>query len=165
MSKLEDQIEKYFTNNNIEFEKQKPMPVKNWPWKTERSKRSPKCDFYIPAANLYVEVKGYMTIEAMSKLAFFCNQTEFNYFILQGTEIDWDVEIGDYVQCYKDVPSSVAGRLRYNVDKQLREIHHLCDYGGSLVRSNLLSRLRLNNFIKKKIEVYKKWNGKWVDQT
>jgi hypothetical protein len=122
MSSTEDNVKAILTSMNIDFEQQKEMPLKEWPWKTSRSRHAPKCDFYVKTTNLYVEVKGFMTVEQILKIKWLAQQG-FNYYLLQMTE-------------GKDWPS--------DVDQQIREI---CDKN---LNHNKVTLDRLSKYIKRK---------------
>jgi hypothetical protein len=57
-SRLEERIENELRQRGIAFERQVPVPITDYLWKISRSKTSPKCDFYLPEIDLYIEVKG-----------------------------------------------------------------------------------------------------------
>lgn len=59
MSQLERTIEAQLEQHRVRFEPQKEMPLDSWPWKRPRS-HQPKCDFFLPEGDIYVEVKGFM---------------------------------------------------------------------------------------------------------
>lgn len=42
MSKIEEHITSELSNHNVDFEVQVPVPLENYPWKTERTKTPPK---------------------------------------------------------------------------------------------------------------------------
>ena len=65
MSILENDIEKVFIDHSVIYEKQKRIPIVSYPWKIKENALGPKSDFYLPKIDLYIEVKGFMTIEAM----------------------------------------------------------------------------------------------------
>jgi len=92
MSKLEQKIQDELRRNGINFQVQIPVPIDKYPWQTSRSKTSPKCDIYINEFDLYIEVKGFMTYNAVSKLSYLTRQN-FKYYIFQGTESQWNPTI------------------------------------------------------------------------
>jgi len=87
MSELERTVQTGLEQQNIAFVPQEKIPVETWPWKRPRSHK-PKCDFFLPVGDIYVEVKGFMTIHTMAKMFWFARQSNLNYYILQGTEKD-----------------------------------------------------------------------------
>ena len=110
MSKLEDKIIAALQEKDIKLELQKPVPINEYPWKTKRSKTSPKSDIYLVDFDLYIEVKGFMTIEAMSKLAYLSNQN-FKYYIFQGTEFEWNPVLETSLTAQKDDKES---KIKHN---------------------------------------------------
>lgn len=93
MSKLEEYIYKELREKNIEFEIQKIIPLDDCPWKKGKNIKSIS-DIYLPKSKTYIEIKGFMTIFAMSKMSRFCKQN-INYYIFQGTEYDWPISSND----------------------------------------------------------------------
>ena len=158
MSKLEDTLEQYLKENNIEFKKQVPIPIETWPWKTEKSKSSPKCDFFLPSIDLYIEVKGYMTIEAMSKMQFLCDQKNLNYYIFQGTEHEWSLSCSIFCPERGEEPVSKSGMLKRVIQHQLKEILYMVRVQKHGKNANLASTMRLGSFINKKVKTFKEWN-------
>jgi hypothetical protein len=158
MSKLEENIINKLINNNIELESQKVIPIDNCPWKNS-NKISSKCDIYLPQADLYIEVKGFMTIFAMAKMSWFCKQN-INYYIFQGTEEDWSLNIGNIIdENYKSENIRPKYKLfEYNFEYQIKEIVAI---NKSKENVSKISLLRLKDFIKKRIEEYIKVNGEW----
>ena len=161
MSKLEDRIEKSFIENGISYEKQKPIIITDYPWKTNRSRSSPKVDFYLPENNLYIEIKGFMTMEAMSKMSFLARQC-CNYYIFQGTEYEWNPFIeNDTPIKSKEFKGTLSNskQLELNISEQINEIcTNTRDYFDNISSKTLL---RFQDFIRKKIDQYEKWNGVW----
>jgi hypothetical protein len=137
MSKNEDIIENLFIENGFAYKKQVSVPIENFPWKTERTKHSPRVDFYLEATNIYIEVKGFMTIEAMSKMAFLCKQ-DFPYYIFQVTEKDW-------------LGLSEKDSINYQFS-ELMNTENKTDLSS-------ISYARLKQFIGKKAEIYQSWVG------
>jgi len=126
MSKLETSIQDHLAKNNVLFELQKPMPLKEWPWKTQRSKQSPKCDLYLPTAQLYVEMKGYMTLYAISKMSWLCKQ-DFSYYIFQGTEDDWNPYIESPLKNL-----SATNKTTSNIEHQISELVYFSQNSATL---------------------------------
>jgi len=158
MSLLENQIQKKFIKNNVSFELQKQMPIiySEIPWRGKNSiKRNPTCDFYIKEVDLYIEVKGFMTIESMSKMMFFCMK-DFNYFIFQGTEHDWNPFYNSPLKNLNEY-SSKNQKLQNNVDQQINEIIYFINNPKEF--SNQISIDRLNQFILKKIQIFEEWTS------
>lgn len=152
MSKLEDKILAGLSNNSIDFEVQIPVPLDNYPWKTHRTKTSPKSDIYLPKFDLYVEVKGFMTYRAVSKLSYLSRQN-FRYYIFQGTESEWNPYLESYLE--KENQQNL-------IDFQLKELINLEQAPDKFLKNiSNISLLRLKNYISIKIDEYKDWNGEW----
>ncbi len=129
------------------------MPVNDWPWKTSRSKGSPKCDIFIPEGEIYIEIKGLMTIYAMAKMAWLCKRN-FNYYIFQSTESEWNMD-------YCINPSS--RKVKKNIEMQVIELVNFSKNKSSgTYGTSELSLRRLEDFIKDRVNEYRLWNGKWV---
>ena len=147
------------------------------PWSNPSTKKKPTCDFYLPEANIYVEVKGFMTYEAVSKLLWFTFQP-FNYYILQGTEIDWNPffnthcfehpEFQNVEQYLEDIVSieKLTKKLKMitSLDIQISELEILCNVGKEQLdyyylndpdEFNTATRERLEDYIvtKKLIQI------------
>jgi len=163
MSKLENRIKDFLTKNNIDFEEQKPVPIDDYPWKTKQSKTSPKSDLYLPKFDLYVEIKGFMTYQAVSKLSFLSRQN-FRYYIFQGTETQWDPYLESYIVniIKKRTNISHGMQLEYNIKHQLSELINM-DNSEHLFLKDIsgITLKRLKNYIDLKINEYKTWNGEW----
>lgn len=162
MSKSEDLLANIFTSNKIVFKTQIPVPIIDYPWKTKKSRTSPKCDFFIPEYNLYIEVKGFMTIEAMAKMKYLSKQ-KFNYYIFQCTESDWDPFIGNLVthnnRNSKDFKNKTT-QLKINISEQIIE---LCSNNKKYLSNiSTITESRLDDFIMKKVNQYVNWNGVWI---
>ncbi len=83
MSKLEEKVKKDLSKHFYNIVEQPEMPVTP-PW--FKSKIKAKADFLLNG-ELYIEVKGIMTLESMEKMLWFTQQN-FPYYILQATEKD-----------------------------------------------------------------------------
>jgi hypothetical protein len=140
------------------------LPITDWPWQTVRSRVPPTCDLVLRGADgrqLYVEVKGFMTIHAMAKLAWYARQS-FPYYVLQTTEHDWD----PHSDCLLALPTSPAPlqgvhRLRSNIDVQLRELVALNSGSIDAAKANGVTSARLHRYIATRIDEYRRWNGVW----
>ena len=160
MSKLEQKIQDELLRNGINFEIQKPVPIDNYPWQTSRSMTSPKCDIYLTDLDLYIEVKGFMTYRAVSKLSFLSRQS-FNYYIFQGTEPQWNPTIDTYLKFDKIANDKEARILNFNINHQLQELINLKSNSKFLDNISQTTLKRLKNYIDIKIDEYKSWNGEW----
>lgn len=99
------------------------------------SKRLYKADFLLDN-KLYVEVKGIMTLESMTKLYWLSNQ-KIPFFIFQGTEKDWHVTFNEQIEELKT----------FNEE-------------ANLLEWNIKSLGRLNHFITKKFSLFQQYTGK-----
>ena len=161
MSILEQQIQNELTKHKIKFELHKPVPLDKYPWKTDRSKTSPKCDIYLTDLDLYIEVKGFMTYQAVSKLSFLSRQN-FNYYIFQGTEPEWNPFIGTYISFDNNIINQTNGkRLEKNINHQINELVNLKTDSQFLNNISNFTLKRLKNYIGVKIDEYTNWNEEW----
>jgi hypothetical protein len=161
MSKLEERIQNELKINTINYEIQKHVPLENYPWKTSRSITSTKCDIYLNDFDLYIEVKGFMTYEAVSKLSFLSRQ-EFKYYIFQGTESEWNPFIDTNISTLnKSENLKTNKRLESNIKHQLEEIINLKKDSDFYKNISIITLSRLKHYISVKIAEYKKWNGEW----
>jgi len=161
MSKFEERIQGELKNHQICFETQKPIPLVDYPWKTKRSLSPPKCDIYLNNFDLYAEIKGFMTYQAVSKLSFLSRQ-DFNYYIFQGTEPEWDPFIDTYIKAdYNLFDSKKNTTLETNIKHQLEELINLSTDSDFYRRISLITLSRLRNYISMKINEYQRWNGEW----
>jgi len=161
MSKLEERIELELRRNHLNFEIQKPVPLEHYPWKTNRTATSPKCDIYLNDFDLYIEVKGFMTYQAVSKLSFLSRQ-DFKYYIFQGTEHEWNPFIDTNISTDNHIGSnSHSSRLEKNIRHQLDELINLKVDSDFHRRISLITLSRLKYYISVKIDEYHHWNGEW----
>jgi hypothetical protein len=163
MSKLEIRIQNELTKSNIKFELHKPVPIDNFPWQTNRTRTSPKCDIYLPDFELYIEIKGFMTYRAVSTLSYLSRQS-FNYYIFQGTEPEWNPHIDTNVlQNEKEVNQKLSNgkQLEKNIKHQILEITNLTKDSKFLNDISAVSLKRLKHYIGVKINEYKDWNKEW----
>ncbi len=161
MSKLEERIQNELRRNQINFEIQKPVPLDNYPWKTSRTTTSTKCDIYLNDFDLYVEIKGFMTYQAVSKLSYLSRQ-DFKYYIFQGTEYEWNPFIDTNISIDNNsIKHSNSARLENNIKHQLEELINLKKDSDFYMRISLITLSRLKHYISDKIGEYKNWNGEW----
>lgn len=160
MSKLEHKIQDYLARNGINFETQKPIPIESYPWQTKRSRTSPKCDIYLCDFDLYIEVKGFMTYCAVSKLSYLSKQ-DFKYYIFQGTESQWDPTIGTFLSLSNSNENPRMNLLDSNINHQIQELINLKNNMEFLNKVSEISLARLRSYITVKISEYKSWNGEW----
>ncbi len=160
MSKLEQKIQDELARNGIFFETQKPVPIDNYPWQTNRSRTSPKCDIYLIDFDLYIEVKGFMTYQAVSKLSYLSRQN-FKYYIFQGTEPQWNPTIDTFLDFADISKNNESKKIRFNINHQIQELINLKSKDEFLNNISQITLKRLKNYIEIKIEEYKTWNGEW----
>ncbi len=159
MSTIEDAVEAHFIDLGVSYEKQTRMPFDDWPWKSARS-HQPKCDFYLPQGDIYIEVKGFMTIHAMSKLSWYCRQPNINYYILHGTEADWNPHLNSPIQStYENIKGTKKKAMENKLAHQTEELKWLIENSPNIASS--LSLGRLKDYIATRITEYKEWNDEW----
>lgn len=158
MSKLEEYIYKELREKNIEFEIQKIIPLDDCPWKKGKNIKSIS-DIYLPKSKTYIEIKGFMTIFAMSKMSRFCKQN-INYYIFQGTEYDWPISSNDILlNNYNKIwIKTKSWTLNYNIQYQIQELLKIEKEGKF---NNKISLNRLQWFIKNRIDEYIEYNKVW----
>lgn len=154
MSKLENEVADGLSKADIPFECQNKIPLDNWPWMRPRSHK-PKCDFFLPQSSIYVEVKGFMTIHAMAKMSWLCRQKGIHYYILQGSENDWN----PYLNSPLNISSPEVRSTQQNIDHQIQELRWIVQHGSDC--SSQLSLSRLKDYIRIRIDEYTTWNGEW----
>lgn len=118
-------------NINAEIEYQKV--IHNIPF---NKRKDYKCDFYIKERDLYVEVKGFMTLYAVNKLLYLQNHSGVNFYILQTTEEDWITP--------HDGSCSIKEKNEKNIEIQIKEL-----LDKSIPTEELVARSkqRLNDYI------------------
>jgi len=149
MSKLENRFEQFLIDNNIKYEKQKEIPVEV-PW----SKRKPKCDFYLVDIDLYVEVKGFMTLESMFKIYYLMSQKSINYVLLQMTE---------GVSLFMEEDFSIRENVERNIEIQFNAILNV--YKGKITITNIqyASMMSLQAFVGFWLYKYREFNLNLLD--
>lgn len=161
MSKLEERIQNELKINQINFEIQKPVPIENYPWKTNRSFKSPKCDIYLNDFDLYIEIKGFMTYQAVSKLSYLSRQ-DYKYYIFQGTEPEWNPFISTNIPT-NNITTNLnnSKKIEANINHQLNEIINLKKDSDFYNQISNITLSRLKHYITVKIDEYQRWNGEW----
>lgn len=139
MSKNEQLFENFLIENSIYYEKQIPINVK-----FNKSNKY-KTDFTIynkdKSDKIYIEIKGFMTLEVIYKLKHIYKLNEINFYILQMTESDW-----------LHIKTNEAIQIQFNLLK---------DFYNKKIDSkylNDISKDLLNKYILYKEETYNKWN-------
>jgi len=149
MSKLEDRFESFLIENNIKYEKQKEIPV-NVPW----SKRKSKCDFHLIDIDLYIEVKGFMTLESMFKIYYLMSQKSINYILLQMTE---------GVSLFMEEDLSVKENVKINIDRQFEGILNIYNGKRTIEDIQYASMMSLQGFVGFWILKYREFNLNLLD--
>lgn len=156
LSGLEQRAIDELRNRRVSVEsgiEERRLPLQDWPWKTGRSRKAPTVDLYLPDADVYVEVKGFMTIYAMAKMAWLAQHPDFRYYVLQLSETDWEPRDG-----------SISSSLPVNVPVdtyQFEELAWLRRHPEHGHRCNRASRDRLAKYIKVRTAEFQAWTGRW----
>jgi hypothetical protein len=101
-----------------------------------------------------------MTYQAVSKLSYLSRQN-FNYYIFQGTESQWNPTIDTYLNFNKIVKDKETKILNFNINHQIQELINLKSNSKFMVNISQTTLKRLKNYIDIKIDEYKSWNGEW----
>jgi hypothetical protein len=137
------------------------VPLEKYPWRTSRSKIAPTSDIYLTDFDLYVEVKGFMTYRAVSKLSYLSRQ-DFKYYIFQGTESEWNPSIETYLVFDRASDNLKESRqIQANIRHQINELVNLQAGLPFLENISQVSLKRLKDYMTVKIDEYKTWNGEW----
>lgn len=150
MPKTEEEFEKFLTNNKIDFKRQ--AVITNIPWS---SKNTHKTDFLIfnkdHSETLYIEVKGFMTYEAVNILRYLLNNHKEYFYVVQITEEDW-------IEKYsKELFKSKSNKFKYNKEIMFNELLDFYNKKKSSKELNNLSVNYLNNYVKTVLSRYKSW--------
>lgn len=128
----------------------------------EQSGKS-KADFRLAKEDLYIEVKGLMTLFEVNKMRYLQHLLKRNYYILQCTAESWLQPFEESEKMRKDREEI----LRNNVDAQFAELQDLKDGRVSAAELSKRSQQRLENYILHRqgdfsrwSEVYKRKTGK-----
>lgn len=106
-----------------------------------------KPDFYLLDKNLYIEIKGFMTLYTVNKLHYLLQLLPENFCILQMTEDDWIKEL----LSDKSILSK-KDRLQRSCTRQFNEILNLPNK-----QLHDLSYKRLTEYICTRQEEYQTW--------
>lgn len=105
-----------------------------------------KADFYIPTADLYIEVKGQMTLHQVAKSLYLAQKSAHAYYLYQATEEDWDPTLGALIHISQPPPPSIqeAARKAYNRHIQQQELIQLArnPAPAASVNAATIARLR-----------------------
>ena len=120
MSANEDAFKSFLEKNNIEYK----IPSKKEYSITDISFNKTKVyrpDFYLPEKDLYIEIKGFMTLFNVNKLLYLLRKRlPTNFCILQMTDETWIPEI------YKDKTlTSINKKIDKSIETQFDEIKNL----------------------------------------
>ncbi len=154
----EGRVAKLLSQAKLRFDKHLRVPITTWPWKTVRSRGAPKCDFYLPDSNIYIEVKGWMTLYGLAKSAWLSKQG-FPYYFFQNDDSTWEPFIDSPVPITIIDRKSNAALKRSSVFQQIEELRHFARVKGDGCAS--LSRARIQRHIKGRIENYRNWVGEF----
>ena len=120
MSANEEVFKSFLEKNNIEYK----IPSKKEYSITDISFNKTKVyrpDFYLPEKDLYIEIKGFMTLFNVNKLLYLLRKRlPTNFCILQMTDETWIPEI------YKDKTlTSINKKIDKSIETQFDEIKNL----------------------------------------
>lgn len=137
MSQAEKDFESFLKNNHIKYKSQ--YKIFDIPF-TQRHYHL--VDFYLPDYDLYIEVKGFMTLFQINVLKYLLKYRKEHFYILQVTEEDW-------IKPYnKLVHNSLRNKLELNKDMQYKELLKLKKGNIDISSLQKLSLRRLNSYIK-----------------
>jgi len=147
MSKNEDRFERFLVENKIEYKipTKKEYSIDNIPFNKTHVY---KPDFYLPEKDLYIEIKGYMTLFTVNKLMYLLKKRlPSNFCILQMTDETWISEI-----YHDNTFSSIEKKIEKSIEKQLSEIKNL-----SSQELHDISVKRLEDYIKLNNQEFGQW--------
>ena len=106
------------TISDIKFRQKKEYSIDNIPFNKFHVY---KPDFYLPEKDLYIEIKGYMTLFTVNKLMYLLKKRLLsNFCILQMTDETWIYEI-----YHNTALSSINKKIEKSIEKQFDEIKNL----------------------------------------
>lgn len=137
MSQAEKDFESFLRKNHIKYEAQ--YKIFDIPF-TQRHYHL--VDFYLPDYDLYIEVKGFMTLFQINVLKYLLKYRKEHFYILQVTEEDW-------IKPYnKSLHNSLRNKLELNRDMQYKEIIKLKKGNIDINSLQKVSLKRLKDYIK-----------------
>lgn len=142
MSKLEESVICGLGNKGISIKREVKYYI-NVPWSNRRYQT---VDLYLPQIDLFIEVKGFMTMEVMMKKIWLAQHMTNPYYLFQGTEKDWNVPLG------LDKKS-----IRDNIDFQIQEISTLVQEQQTW--DNIETTRRIHMFFLTKLRQYEQLTG------
>ena len=97
-----------------------------------QTRKAAVADLYLPDANIFVEVKGQMTLHQVAKMLYLTAQAGIGYYVYQGTEEDWDPTLDALIPVSDPLPDSTseAKRKAYNRRFQQAELVRLAGTKG-----------------------------------
>lgn len=110
-SSNEIMFKEFLDKNKIEYIHQ--YKIDNIPFNRNKTHM---VDFYLPKQDIYVEIKGFMTIQAVNILKYLLYIDTRKFYILQMTEEDWIEEYN------KEIHKSVKNKILNNIQLQFEEI-------------------------------------------
>jgi hypothetical protein len=111
MSQAEKDFESFLRKNPIKYKCQ--YKIFDVPF-TQRHYHL--VDFYLPDYDLYIEVKGFMTLYQINILKYFLKYRKEKFYILQVTDEDW---INPYI---KSKYGSLKNKFLLNKEIQYKEV-------------------------------------------
>lgn len=148
MSKLEESVQKSLLDTIPHIERHRKLTLAP-PW-SNATYVTP--DLYIPDHNFYIEVKGYMTIEAMMKIVWIAKNSLEPYFLFQATEVDW------FPHLYSEGTTKKSW-LERNFAQQVHDIKMFHLHRYRYMNPNEVTIRRIEAFIEKKIADYEHTTG------
>lgn len=146
MSKTEEDFERFLRKNKIKYKSQ--YKIEGAPF---NRRNYHLVDFYLPELDLYVEVKGFMTLYQVNVLTYLSKYSGKHFYILQVTEEDW---IRPYS---KEIDGSLSNKFIENKEIQYNEILKLQKGKYTAKELNKLSFKRLNQYIKHRSKDLDRW--------
>jgi hypothetical protein len=108
--------------------------------------KSAEPDFYLPGPDMFIEVKGQMTLHQVAKMLYLAAQPDYRYYVYQSSEEDWDPTIDPLVHVEQAPPDSRAEKVRLDFNRrfQQRELLHIAAHPtvGANVSRATAARLR-----------------------
>lgn len=114
-------------------------------------------DFYLPEYDLYIEVKGTMTLFEHNKLSWLVEESGEKVYVFVDDNEDWDGLCDTRLE-------TATQKKRFILEKQIKELKAL--KSGALKVDDLvnLSKLRLNEYAITRSADKIRWNKKIIEQ-
>lgn len=146
MSANEEAFKSFLEKNNIEYKipSKKEYSITDIPFNKTKVYRP---DFYLPEKDLYIEIKGFMTLFNVNKLLYLLRKRlPTNFCILQMTDETWIPEI------YQDKTlTSINKKIDKSIETQFDEIKNL-------------SAQELHDISLKRLEAYIELNNRELEE-